>query len=202
MNKTVRGPTPELLQRHGEQIGRDYAQRRHADPRYPYRWPQRDGQRLYDVAYAALKAMTDDHCSYCDFHPIDAAGDEQIDHFRPKGFPQFYELVCTWSNLFLSCSACNKAKLNTWDEVLLRPDAEDYSFERYFAYRFNTGELCPNGRASPEDQARAAKTIEILDLNRDGACTMRKRTVRWLLQATSSEDRVDVAYRFLIPLCG
>jgi uncharacterized protein (TIGR02646 family) len=201
MNKCARGPAPGLLQQHGEQIGLDYAQRRRDNPSYRYQWPQRDGQPLYDVAQVALRAMTDDRCSYCDFHPIDAASEEQIDHFCPKSLPQFYQLVCAWTNLFLTCSACNKAKLDAWDELLLRPDADDYTFERYFEYDFQSGKLHPNGAASPGDQARAARTIEILDLNRDGRCTMRKRTVRHIQQATSQDERTDVAYRFLIPLC-
>lgn len=201
MNRTARGPEPGLLQQHGAQIGRDYAQRRRADPSYRYQWPQRDGQRLYDVAHTALRAMTDDRCSYCDGHPIDAVGEDQIDHFCPKGLPQFYELVCAWTNLFLTCSACNKAKRDNWDELLLRSDAEDYAFERYFEYRFDTGELHPNGAASDGDRARAAKTIGLLALNRPGACTMRKRTVRLIRHALSPDERSDVPYRFLLPLC-
>jgi hypothetical protein len=53
------------------------------------------------------------------------------------------------------------------------------SAARYFEYWFDTGELHPNAAASPFDQSRAAKTIEILDLNRSGACTLRKWTRPW-----------------------
>lgn len=201
MNKATRGPEPGLLQRHGAQIAQDYAERRHAQPRHQFRWPQRDGQRLDDVVRVALRAMTGERCAYCDGHPIDAVGEDQIDHFQPKSLPEFYALVCTWTNLYLTCSACNKAKRDTWDERLLRPDADDYSFERYFEYRFDTGELHPSGAASAHDQARAARTIEVLQLNRSGACKQRLRTVRQIRHAASAEDRADVAYRYLLPLC-
>jgi uncharacterized protein (TIGR02646 family) len=201
MNRTLREPAPALLEQHGAQIGIAYAQRRRTEPSYRYQWPHRNGQRLYDVAHAALRAMTDERCSYCDGHPIDSVGEDQIDHFCPKSLPQFYELVCTWTNLFLTCVACNKAKLDAWHELLLRPDAADYSFERYFEYRFDTGELHPNTAASPFDQSRAAKTIEICDLNRAGACTQRRRTVRLIRSATSEHERADIPYRFLLPMC-
>jgi uncharacterized protein (TIGR02646 family) len=201
MNRTLRGPAPVLLEQHGAQIGVEYAQRRRAEPSYRYQWPHRGGQRLYDVAHAALRAMTDERCSYCGLHPMNSVGEDQIDHFCPKGLPEFYELVCRWSNLFLTCTACNRAKLDAWHELLLRPDSEDYSFEHYFEYRFDTGELHPNAAASPFDQSRAAKTIEILDLNRSGACTLRKWTIRLVRHATTDEERADVPCRFLIPLC-
>lgn len=126
-------------------------------------------------------------------------GDETVDHFRPKSRPEFYELVCAWTNLFLVCSACNHAKRELWDEALLRPDDPEFRFERYFEYRFDSGEVQPAPTASPEDQARARRTIEILDLNRVGACFSRRLTVRCLRRF--SEDRDALGYRYLIPLC-
>src|SRR5690349_19293380 len=109
MNPCQRGAVPELLVRYGHLIGKDYATKRRADAAYRFQWPKREGQWLYAIAYTALGAVTDQHCAYCDGYPIDATGEEQIDHFRPKSRPEFYELVCTWDNLFLICSACNKA---------------------------------------------------------------------------------------------
>jgi uncharacterized protein (TIGR02646 family) len=141
--------------------------------------------------------MTAEHCSYCDACPIDGTGEETIDHFRPKGRPEFYELVCEWSNLFLACSACNNAKQNQWDEALLRPDDPDFGFERYFEYHHDSGRLLPSTTASPEDQERARRTIEIFDLNRRGACSNRRRTVEWIKRRSPEVD----GYRFLIPLC-
>jgi uncharacterized protein (TIGR02646 family) len=145
--------------------------------------------------------MTAGRCSYCDGHPLDATGAEAVDHFRPKSHPDFYELVCTWTNLFLTCTACNHAKREQWDDALLRPDELDFRFERYFEYRFDCGKLEPAAAASSEEQHRAGRTIDIFDLNRAGACASRKRWVAWMRSLVTANDLDDCAYRYLIPLC-
>lgn len=109
--------------------------------------------------------------------------------------------VCTWTNLFFTCTACNHAKGEQWDEALLRPDDPGFSFERYFEYRFDSGQLHPARAATPDEQLRARTTIDILCLNRAGACTSRKRAVRYIMRATTQDDFADEAYRYLIPLC-
>jgi hypothetical protein len=78
MQECRRGPAPELLARHGLEIGAEYARRRREDPRYRFQWPQRGGQKLYEVARAALADMTAHHCSYCDGYPLDATGHDEI----------------------------------------------------------------------------------------------------------------------------
>lgn len=195
MRPCTRGEPPEALARDGEALGRAYAEHRRADPAHRFQWRR----SLFQAVRDALGLMTDGHCSYCDASPdaIDATGDETIDHFCPKGRPEFYELVCAWTNLFLACSACNHAKREQWDEALLRPDVPDFRFERYFEYRFESGQLRPSAAASPEDQARARRTIEIFDLNRRGACSNRRRTVEWIQRISPEVD----GYRFLVPLC-
>jgi uncharacterized protein (TIGR02646 family) len=115
---------------------------------------------LLDVVREALALMTAEHCSYCDGHPLDATGVETVDHFRPKGHAAFYELVCTWDNLFLTCTACNLAKRERWNEALLRPDDADFRFERYFEVRFDSGMLEPAAAANAAEQQRARQTIE------------------------------------------
>lgn len=144
--------------------------------------------------------MTQGRCAYCDGSSIDAMGEAQIDHFHPKSREEFYELVCAWENLFLTCSACNKAKIDDWNEDLLRPDSTDFTFERYFEYRSDTGELQHNGAASTGEQRRARATIEMLKLNRPGACTLRRQVVRCIRNAVTDEETADFGYRYLIPL--
>ena len=196
-----RGPAPELLLRHGAAIAQDYIAKRRENPGYDFRWPQRDGQSLLAVVRAALEAMTEGHCAYCDGYPIGAMSDAEIDHFRPKSREEFYGLVCTWENLFRICRACNKAKLDKWEPVLFRPDEPGFAFSRYFSYRTDTGALEPNVAASIDEQHRARRTIEILDLNRADACVLRKTTVRLMLLTSVAEDLADLGYRYLIPLC-
>lgn len=187
---------------HDAQIGREYAARRQADPGYRFRWPRRDGTSVLDVVREALGMMTAGHCSYCDGHPLDATGVETVDHFRPKGRVEFYELVCTWNNLFLTCTACNHAKREQWDEVLLRPDDMDFRFERYFEVRFDSGALEPAATGNAAEQHRARRTIEILDLNRPGLCKNRLRIIREMRRDDAVDEQVDSwAYRYLLPVC-
>ena len=201
MNPCFRGPAPALLHEYGNEIAQEYITKRSENPAHKFRWPQRSGQSLYKVAYAALVDMSELRCAYCDGHPIDATGEEQIDHFRPKSRKEFYGLVCSWDNLFLICSACNKAKLSKWDEALLRPDEQGFAFSRYFSYRTDTGKLEPNAAASRLDQHRAEQTIKIFGLNRAGACTMRQWTVKSIQRVESQIELDDLGYRYLIPLC-
>lgn len=201
MTPCLRGEEPGLLARYGPEIARKYVERRRAQPAAEFRWPQRKNQSLLEVVRVALVVMTANHCSYCDGHPLGATDVPAVDHFRPKGREEFYEKVCTWSNLFLSCSACNKAKREQWDDALLHPDAFDYRFERYFEFRPESGELQPAAMASADEQQRARRTIEILQLNREQACQCRKRAFRDIRRAAASGDPLDYGYRFLIPLC-
>ncbi len=201
MTPCTRGAEPDVVARHGAQIGRDYAERRLATPGFRFQWPRRDGQSVFEVVRDALVEMTAGHCSYCDGHPIGATGTEAVDHFRPKSHAAFYELACAWSNLFLTCTACNHAKREQWDEALLRPDDADFAFERYFEYRFDSGELQPATAAGPDEQRRARVTIEILQLNRPGACMARKRAVRSIRHAVAAGEPEDSGYRYLIALC-
>jgi hypothetical protein len=83
---------------------------------------------------------------------------------------------------------------------LLRPDDLDFRFERYFEYRFDSGKLQPAPAANHDEQRRASRTIEILDLNRVGACASRKRMVHFL-RSIGAATPDDCAYRYLISLC-
>jgi uncharacterized protein (TIGR02646 family) len=188
----TRTPEPDVLARLARESTEAYVERRRSNPAARWQWPRRDG--LYEVVVAALRAMTVAHCSYCDGHPIDSVGEEQVDHFRPKS--EFHHLVCAWTNLFLTCNACNRAKREQWDEALLKPDDAAYRFDDYFSYNFERHELEPNPFGSDEHRRRAAVTITILDLNRAGACVARKRAFAMIKQAASA-DRHHYGYRFL-----
>ena len=200
MHRCDRGEAPASLARVTREIGDAYAARRADDGAARFRWPQRGGERIYDVARDALALMTSGRCSYCDGYPIDDRGQEEIDHFRPKNRPEFYALVCEWTNLFLACSACNGAKLGQWDELLLRPDDTDYAAARYFVFDARSGELDANPRASNDDRRRALRSIEIFGLNRNGACISRRKA--WRAMASDPSEVDDRAYRFLNDLAA
>ena len=200
MNPTTRGPAPELLQRFGSEITRDYVAKRALKPNHDFDWPQREGRSLRIEIREALAEMTQRHCSYCDRFPMDSPSVEQIDHFKPKSWPAFYELVCNWENLFFTCSGCNNAKLATWEPALLRPDDAEFAFDRYFEYRADTGEIKPNQAASDDDQHRANRTIELLKLNRPGLCIDRAKAAK-NYPRLPSDELADWGFRFLIPIC-
>ena len=188
MQRFTRGACPDRLREHGTAIGEEFAARRVEDPSSQFSW--RRGLR--EAALAALKADTEDHCSYCDGTPVDAHGLEEVDHFQPKS--RFPRLVCEWTNLYFSCTRCNHAKREQWNAALLRPDAPDFAFSKYFLFKADSGELEPNPKAAEEDQHRAQVTIDILDLNRSGLCKLRRQ---WMLS-----DEVDRPYRFLRDAVG
>lgn len=173
MHPFKRGERPVLFAKHGVAVGKAYEARRAEIPNARFRWPRREKQSLYDVARAAAYADTAGHCSYCDGYPIGAQGREEVDHFRPA--TQFPLLACDWANLFLSCTACNHAKNDQWDELLLRPDDAAFAFDRYFLFRPDNGTLEPNPAAASSLQVRAAATIRVLDLNRVDLCVSRRR---------------------------
>jgi hypothetical protein len=55
-----------------------------------------------------------------------------------------------------------KKKGDDFDENLLKPDDEDYDFDKYFDIRWDTGELIPNSDASYADQTRAKNNDTII----------------------------------------
>ena len=196
MMPCARTPAPDWLKKHQEEMTSKYLKKRQGGK--SFHWPQREGKKIYDIVRNALREMTDGHCSYCDACPVTATGKEKIDHFRPKSRLEFYHLAYAWDNLFYTCSACNGAKKEKWDERLLKPDDPDYDFERYFLYQSDSGKLEANPGAANDEKERAELTIAIFNLNRDGSCEMRKREER-RLRGLKEDDLSDAAYRFLIP---
>ena len=109
-----------------------------------------------------LLDFTQSHCSYCDV--ILDVDNSQINNFLPKS--KFPEIANNWNNLYLCCSVCNRYKGTVADSDLLRPDDDDYFFEKYFICNLKTGAINPNPTASQADKRKADVTINILNLNR------------------------------------
>lgn len=198
MRKCVRGDAPEFLREHFQEFQSALQLRLASSPPRGFFWPSRGGINLQDVVLLALIDMTQRRCSYCDADAINATGIEEIDHFRPKS--SYPEVAYAWTNMYLSCSACNRSKQERWSVDLLAPDLSEYEFERFFFYETTTGKIVPNSGASIEDQRKAEVTIALLDLNRAAACSRRRWTVQTIRRRTSDEELQDLGYRFLIPL--
>lgn len=201
MRPFSRGNPPALLKKHETDIAKRYGIKRASNASYVFKWPTREKQPLLPIIRDALLQLTDKRCSYCDGDHLDATGKAHIDHFCPKGLSQFYNLVADWSNLYISCTACNVAKGNRWDPDLLRPDQAGYSFDKYFEYHFETGEIHENPAANQADKNRAITTINIFDLNRTGACEVRKIVVKLLRHNQPEILEEDIGYRYLYALC-
>jgi uncharacterized protein (TIGR02646 family) len=184
-------PPPPLL-RWAPELTEAFIAERSANPSHRFRWAQRAGVNLGEVIREALEVQNHGHCCYCDAYPIGAAGRQEVDHFRPKS--RFPEAVYDWANLYLGCTACNSVKADQWDEDLLRSDAADYEFQRYFVVDGVTGAIAPNSLASPAEQQRARRTIEVFDLDSKDRRIARRKTIRAPDFEASPNER---AYRFL-----
>lgn len=100
-------------------------------------------------------------CCYCECRLYD---DFHIEHFKPKGLPEFVSLQLDYNNLHACCMKvpsgssekhCGHKKGNTWDDLLISPLELDC--ESHFSYTLD-GEI-------HETDERGKRTIQILNLN-------------------------------------
>ena len=193
MRKFVRGPEPEFLTAHGEAWGIDWEKRRARNLGTAWTWHQVGGVSVNRLLIAPLKQQTQEHCAFCDAYPFCPPSDETIEHFRPKA--QFPREAYHWPNLYLCCRYCQQ-KEGSYSDDMLRPDAADYQFDRYFHWDFTCGMLKVNPQAVAEDQRRAANTIRYFRLN-EGHPLLRLREQRKRMK--DPEEAVeDFAYRHFL----
>ena len=173
MMKLHRPAPPDWLTKHGEKWGQDYHKKKSANPSHTFRWRSYQKRAINHHLTPILRAMTKDHCSFCDLLPVVPY---TIEHFRPKSsFPLF---AYHWENLFICCGFCQQAKLEFFAEALLKPDELEYEYNRYFLCDPVTGVLEPNPKANENDQERAIVTIDLYKLNDYGRPTHRKREIK------------------------
>jgi uncharacterized protein (TIGR02646 family) len=128
-----------------------------------------------------LKALTQNHCSFCDAFPVSPPGVDTIEHFRPKA--EYPSDAFRWSNLYFCCPHCQQ-KEGAFDETILSPDADDYEFDKYFRWDHTLGTLEINETAEIGDRARAERTRCYFRLNVDHP-TWRKI---WLIRRAKHRD--------------
>ncbi len=194
MRKLVRVEEPFFLSNKWEQWGLDWEQRRATDGAGAnFHWHQVDNGPVNHKLLPYLKEQTQEHCSFCDGFPVNSVSVETIEHFRPKiAFPR---LAYNWENLFYCCSHC-QMKGGTFDDKLLKPDSNDFTFDKYFRWDFTTGKIEINESASEADKNRARVTIEVYRLN-EFHPSWRRREMRKRTQG--KEDPLDdFAYRDFI----
>ncbi|MDD5272549.1 MAG: TIGR02646 family protein, partial [Methylovulum sp.] len=169
MRKLDRPESPDCLASHAEQWTQEYLAARAKNPKQPFRWRKPE---CYQAIRESLRAMTQGHCAFCDA-VLGISSRETVEHFRPKS--QFPDLAYDWWNLFPCCDLCQAQKLEKFAEELLKPDADDFAFSRYFIANCKTGELEPSPQAEPACRQRAAITIDLYGLNLPARITARKR---------------------------
>jgi uncharacterized protein (TIGR02646 family) len=172
MRKFERMPAPAFLLPHWEQWGIEWERRRNANSGAAFHWHRITGEPVNQKLLPQLKAQVQDHCSFCDNYPISPPSSDTIEHFRPK--TKFPREAYQWENLYYCCNYCQQKKGEAFDDLLLRPDAPDYSFEQFFRWDYTRGTLEVNEQAPEQDQHRARVTIETYGLN-DGHPLLRRR---------------------------
>lgn len=176
MRKFQRGPEPDYLADNWEAWGRDWEQ--HHTAGKVFYWHKVAGEPVNQKLAPLLKAQTQSHCSFCDSFPVSPPSRDTIEHFRPKS--RFPREAFHWPNLYFCCDFCQQKEAAEFSDSVLRPDASDYDFDRYFRWDFTTGELLPNERSSPEEQQRAAVTIQLYRLNEKHPGERRRQARRFL----------------------
>ncbi|MCG8424980.1 MAG: TIGR02646 family protein [Proteobacteria bacterium] len=206
MRKAHRPSAPESLAEHGTAWSAEFAKLRAEDASYRFQWKSYQGQRVNQHLLPHLEAMTAGHCAYCDTYPFGTDSHETIDHFLPKA--RFPWLAYCWENLYLACTMCQSEKEREFDSQvepatdsseLIRPDEAGYSFQRYFLFNYESGEIEANPAASERDRERAGQALRCFGLNQGTRAQSRKRIVRNFHRATPDERAGidDWPYRFL-----
>ncbi len=170
------------------------------NPGARFRWYRARSKSARDWALPVLREMTQGHCAFCDCYPLEDRSGEPVEHFIPKSM--FPGEAFSWDNLYYSCELCQGTKGGQWDDALLRPDAADYLFGRYFEFDFTTGAIRPSAGATAGDSLRATATIRLYGL--DLAQRRRFRLVelwRWSRSGSGKlVDLTDCAYRDFLEL--
>lgn len=197
MKSFKRNNEPDFLVQNAAKWNQQWADLKLRNPGASFQWYKHKGSTVNQLLIGDLAAQTQEHCSYCDAFPP-RSNDNTIDHFRPKSHPAYYLDAYLWGNLYFACGHCQQLKLEQFSEDLLRPDALDYNFDRYFVYNYKEHEIEFNPAASEEEQRKAKTTIAIFGFNESGQPTSRRHAwERWT--GKSEEDRVvdDFPFRFL-----
>lgn len=140
----------------------------------------------------ALLELTKHHCAFCDYKLEPDNFDVVLEHFYPSS--KFPEKGYLWDNLFPVCNTCTRVKDDHFDECLLRPDDESYSFQNFF---WITGE---GHLLALNSNKRAECTIDMYKLERGGLVSQRKRWIDIFKKIKPCLDESDEhPFRFLLP---
>ena len=198
--KINRPKAPDWLDKNWKKWGKEYVDKLGKNPKYKFSWKQYKKEKVNHLLLPLLKKMTADHCSFCDGFPMgQGLIKETVEHFRPKALGMFPELVYMWANLFVACHFCQE-KGNKFDIKLLKPDEDDYDFNKYFIFNFRTFEIetRKGDGISDADKERAEITLKIYKLNYTGRSKAREREFKNYLNADIDSRNInDFSYRYM-----
>lgn len=158
-----------------------------------------DWHNTREMLSQELQTITDYHCCFCDSYPLGTGAiKDTIEHFRPKHL--FPLLAYYWGNLFLCCHYCQEIPQD-WDNQnikwVLKPDQENYTFNKYFYFDSNSGYIKVNPYATSEDDKRKASlTIKYYKLN-DYARPQARLDAFKLYQNESNINKKQYRFMFL-----
>lgn len=108
-------------------------------------WPKIDKSQSYSYHKDTIRQQSSNDsknkCVYCGLHESQFGGERnfQVDHFRPKSFPEFQHLDNDYNNLYWACCVCNNLKRDDWPSNDISP--EDICYLDPMQYDYNTMNL-------------------------------------------------------------
>ena len=117
-----------------------------------------------------LEEQENSCCPYCEIK-INLEN-SHIEHIKPKNI--FPNLLADYNNFIACCltkKRCGNSKASKWSELFINPITENP--EDYFEYDIKTGRMVPIFKEG-EKYEKAKYTIELLNLNEDRLCKIRK----------------------------
>jgi uncharacterized protein (TIGR02646 family) len=199
MMKIERPNAPDWLNKHWEAWGKEYATKLGKNPKYKFSWKSYKKEKVNHKLLPLLLKMTANHCSFCDGFPIgEGVIKETIEHFWPKASGKFPERAYLWSNLFVACHYCQE-KGDDFDDRLLKPDMDDYDFNKYFIFNFRSFEIevRKDTGISKADRMRAETTIKMYKLNYSGRSKAREREFKHYANKEGGDQFDDFSYRYM-----
>lgn len=124
-------------------------------------------EEKYRVLEELLKG-SENHCAYTDM--VSSLDSFAIIEISPKKI----HTKTNWNNLFPVINLIPAIIKADYDARAIRPDEDEYSFDKYFFIDYASGLLSPNPSLPKELQERAVVTINIFSLNHPTLVNTRK----------------------------
>ncbi len=157
---------------------------------------------IYNLLRNELKILTNGHCSFCDGYPLNDTSKETIEHYFPKA--EYKDRTYEWGNLFYTCDKCQSYSNSHRSFVYtLKMDDEDYSFDRYFWFDAESGEVRVYENLSEKEKNDAINFLERYGINNSDARKMSRRQKYndlIVIFKSDSRERNYEPYRFVFDI--